>query len=54
MKELIIKLQYHALTIWEIQFLAMMTRKLEQGIKMTEMQLIHTWDIAVKYEYMFN
>ena len=54
MKELINDLQYYALTIWEIQFLSMMTRKLEKGIKMTEFQLIHLWDIAVKYEYMFN
>ena len=54
MKELIHDLQQYSLTIWEKQFLSTMTRIIDRGLKISEFQLIHTWDIAVKYKYMFN
>ena len=54
MKELIKDLQGYSITKWEQQFLSTMTRIIDRGLKISEFQLIHTWDIAVKYEYIFN
>ena len=54
MKELIHDLKQYSLTIWEKQFLSVMSRMLARGLKLSSFQLIHLWDIAVKYKYMFN